>query len=530
MRRTVAWGVAGLVLICAFAGVARGGTVFLLSGRGWGHGVGMSQWGARGYAQHGWNWPRILAHYYPGTRLSTTGNPQVRILLAQDAHVATVGCATRMRVSDATGVWRPLKPLLVGLGPKLALPLRRRLRPPLVFDCPGSPLALDGNPYRGELVLRSDGGALSVVDVLPLESYLQGVVGAEMPSHWSLAALEAQAVAARSYALATLHPEAKWDLFADDRSQEYLGLRAEGPRTDQAVAATRGKVLTWGGSVITAYYSSSSGGRTADVRDLDPGSPPVPYLRSVADPYDVLSPQHEWGPLAITQQQLGAKLGLAAAVESLRLVRGPAGRVEAVVAKLASGASVRLVSARFEADLKLDSTWFRVGTLSLGLTRGRVLFGRRTQLVARTTVRAGALLQRRSGSGPWRTLRNVGTSARVTVRPAAATQFRLVAAAPVAGPEVSVAVTPRVRLLPLTPRLLAGAVEPRPDGAVTISRYTPSGWRVVARPRLDAHGRFLTRMRLRAGGYRVAVPGDARLTGTETRLRVTRRLLASIRR
>jgi hypothetical protein len=217
------------------------------------------------------------------------------------------------------------------------------------------------------------------------------------------------------------------------------------------------------------------------------------------------------------------------AVEGLRLVRGPAGRVEAIVATLASGGSVRLGSDKVEADLKLDSTWFRVGTLTLGVTRSRVLFGRKTQLVAQTTVRAGALLQRRTGSGSWLTVRKLGSRARITIAPKAAARYRLVAAAPAIGPEVAVAVTPRIRLMPLTPRLLAGAIEPRPDGMVTISRYTPSGWRIVAWPRLDPHGRFLTKMRLRAGGYRVAVPGDARLTGTETRLRVTKRLLAAIR-
>ena len=89
-------GKGGIFLLCTLgaavaAGSARAASVLVVSGRGWGHGVGMSQWGAYGYALHGWDYRRILAHYYPGTRLGRVGEPRVRVLLAEGADVVTVG-------------------------------------------------------------------------------------------------------------------------------------------------------------------------------------------------------------------------------------------------------------------------------------------------------------------------------------------------------------------------------------------------------------------------------------------------------
>src|SRR5436305_274853 len=91
--------------------------------------------------------------------------------------------------------------------------MKGALRPPLVFDCPSAPLTLNGRAYHGLLVVRRAGKSLSVVNSLPLDEYVRGVVGGEMPDRWSIAALEAQAVAARSYALATLKPNARFDLY-----------------------------------------------------------------------------------------------------------------------------------------------------------------------------------------------------------------------------------------------------------------------------------------------------------------------------
>src|SRR5439155_432638 len=122
----------------------------------------------------------------------------------------------------------------------------------------------------------------------------RGVVPWEMPHRWNPEALKTQAVAARSYALATLKRGRPFDLFADTRDQVYGGIRAESDATNAAIGATAGQVLTYAGRPALTYYFSTSGGRTAAAIDVLPWAPRVPYLVSVADPYDGLSPHHAW--------------------------------------------------------------------------------------------------------------------------------------------------------------------------------------------------------------------------------------------
>src|SRR5581483_8625822 len=147
------------------------------------------------------------------------------------------------------------------------------------------------------------------------------------------------------------------------------------------------------------------------------------------------------------------------------------------------------------------------------------LFGRGVRVVARASGTGPAVLQQRVGAGAWRDLRAVRHGATVVVRPRATTQYRL-SVAGVSGPELAVAVAPRLRVRPLGAALLGGTILPRPSGAVTVWRFEPGGWRLVARPRLDASGAFRTPLRLRPGGYRVVVAGDGRLAAAEARVRV----------
>jgi peptidoglycan hydrolase-like amidase len=335
------------VLLLVTAAPASAGTKLVVTGRGWGHGVGMSQWGAYGYATHGWSWQRILAHYYPGTRIADAPTAKVRVLLAPHAQRPTISCAGGIRVGDATGRVYPLAPAAYQVEHGLRLPVGHRrvrvrrglhhrerfvtvpalraLHAPVVFDCPAAPLLLNGRAYHGTLVLRHAGSGLQVVNTVPLDQYVRGVVAGEMPFRWSVAALAAQAVAARSYALATLKPGTTFDLYADTRSQVYGGLAYETARTDIAVAQTAGKVLTWNGHVATTFFFSTSGGRTADVGDVWPAYGHVPYLRSVDDPYDARSPHHVWGPIVFDAQRLARRLHASAGEVSI--VRSPSGRV-----------------------------------------------------------------------------------------------------------------------------------------------------------------------------------------------------------
>jgi stage II sporulation protein D len=531
LRLGVAGGIA--VIACAITGTARAGTALIVTGHGWGHGVGMSQWGAYGYALHGWNYKRILSHYYPGTKMGRTGEERVRVLLTRGANTVTVGCATPMRVTDGRRLTRKLAPGVYGVGPKLSLPVRRHgtglsFGNLAVFDCARAPLTFDGRAYHGTLLLRSDGRHVSVVNSLALDTYLRGVVPSESPSHWPLAALEAQAVAARSYAISELRPNAFYDLVPTTADQVYGGVAAEKPRSDQAVYATLGQVLTWDGQVARTYYSSSSGGRTEAVEDAWPGASPIPYLRSVPDPYDTYSPHHDWGPYQLSSTRLAARLGLGSPVESVSVHRNDAWRVESVDFRLASGAVVNRSGERIARALHLLSTWFSVGELQLSASSTRVFYGSPITVAARAPNVEGALLLQRVGGGAWRTIKQVGGPAQLRVEPHANIAFRLVLPG-TSGTSVSVAVAPRLQVEALGPRLLGGEVSPRPDARVEVWRRMRGVWRVVAHPILDSRGKFRTPLPLRPVDYRITVGAGVRLAGVQARLHVTRRMLAGLR-
>jgi len=521
----------GLAVACAAAGTARAGTTLIVTGHGWGHGVGMSQWGAYGYARHGWKYRRILSHYYPGTKMGRVGELRVRVLLAHGASAVTVGCAAPMRVTDGRRLTRTLPAGTYGVGPRLVFPVRRggkgfSFGHFAVVECDHAPLTFDGREYHGTFSLRG-GKGVSVVNGLTLDTYLRGVVPSESPSRWPLAALEAQAVAARSYAVSELRPSSWYDLLPTTSDQVYGGVRAERPRSDHAVYATLGQVLMWGGQVARTYYSSSSGGRTEAVQDAWPGSGAIPYLRSVPDPYDTYSPHHDWGPFGFSGSRLAARLGLGSAVESVRIRRDGSFRADSVSFRLASGVVVSRSAARIVRTLHLQSTWFSIGELRLSTSSSRVRYGSGVTLAADAANVTGALLQEQSADGAWRTVRHVHHPAKLRLEPRASTAFRLTAPG-TRGTSVSVAVAPRLRVRALGPRLLAGEVSPRPDASVAVWRVVQGRWRVVAHPILDSHGEFRTPLPLRPVDYRITVAAG-RLAAAQTSLHVTRRLLQSLR-
>jgi stage II sporulation protein D len=283
-----------------------GAPVFVVNGGGYGHGVGMSQWGACGQAQAGRSYGQILAHYYRGTQLGTASVSSIRVLLAEKRRKLVVASEVPFRIRDAAGSVFDLPAARLELGPDLVVSLDRAptlLAGPLVFlPGKGAPLSLDGVPYRGRLRLFSDGSRLQVVNVLGLEAYLMGVVGREMPAHWPIEALKAQAVAARSYTLAKRSASRAFDVYGDVRSLAYGGIPAESSASSDAVRETAGRVLLYEGRVATTFFFSSSGGRTAssvDVFGFD-----RPYLRAVPDPWDAASPNHAWQPRTLTPAAL----------------------------------------------------------------------------------------------------------------------------------------------------------------------------------------------------------------------------------
>ena len=139
-------------------------------------------------------------------------------------------------VKDGAGASTALDPGTVTLTSALVVN-GAKLAPPLTFSSP-APISVGGHAYRGRLVVALDGKKVQVVDIVGLESYVKGVVPAEMPSNWPVEALKAQAVAARSYALANLQKGLGFDLYGDTRSQVYGGLAAERPTTTACMPST----------------------------------------------------------------------------------------------------------------------------------------------------------------------------------------------------------------------------------------------------------------------------------------------------
>jgi len=376
-RRPVAAGVAVPALAAALLCAPPAGAELRIAGHGFGHGVGLAQWGAYGFAReqgrdHRW----ILRHYYPGTTLQRVPGRRIRVVLKR-AGSAKVCSAVRVRDAHGRAVrllpgrgYRAVPWRADGLSFIDATTGRRRYRlyaPVRVTG--GASTCLRGRAfnersnrsYRGVLELRRDGADVLVVNDVALRHYLYGVVPAEMPASWPAAALRAQAVAARSYALGSLRPGAPWDVLPDQSAQVYGGVEEEQPRTQAAVRATDPLALFYGGAVAVTYFSSSSGGRTAAVEEGFPGSEPLPYLRSVPDPFDRLSPHHDWS-VRLTDRAARRRLGdmLDGGLVSLRVVaRGPTGRALRVRVTGTEGAD-DVPAATIQARLGLRSAWFTV--------------------------------------------------------------------------------------------------------------------------------------------------------------------------
>lgn len=149
----------------------------------------------------------------------------------------------------------------------------------------------DGRRYRGTFSRRADGTVLSTV---PLEAYLYSVVAREMSPSWPAAALQAQAIAARTYVLQRSSPKRDYDVVTSEADQVYGGMETESPAATAAVDATAGSVLRYGDAFAQLFYSSSCGGHTESSADAWAGGADLPYLRGVVCPWCTASPDYAW--------------------------------------------------------------------------------------------------------------------------------------------------------------------------------------------------------------------------------------------
>ncbi|HZU40680.1 MAG TPA: SpoIID/LytB domain-containing protein [Solirubrobacteraceae bacterium] len=444
------------------------GTLFIRGG-GYGHGIGMSQYGALGYALHGKDYRYILGHYYTGTQLAQTDPMQVvRVLLRTGS--ASFSGATQAAGAGAKPVVKPLHAgstyavralangslvLLDPAGKKLGT-----FAAPLTVTGP-TPLALAGmGAYRGSLEFRPDGsGGVQTVDALALDDYVRGVIGLEMSASWPAQALEAQAVAARTYAITTSVSGNGYTLYPDTRSQMYGGVSAESAATDAAVAATRGQIVTYGGAPAVTYFFSSSGGYTENIENVWIGATPEPWLRGVPDPYDGAggNPYHRWA-YNLTPGTAAHDLGglLKGSLVGIRITKHGVSPRILLAQVVGTKGTTSVTGGQLQSAFRLLTTYasFTLVTTSPGLPSPHS---------ARDVMRRG-------------------------MAPSAAV-FRLMAT------------------LSRAARAVHGSVFPGHRGqVVAVQQLVHGAWQTVAQPRLAANGAYATRVRA-AGQYRVVVSG-----------------------
>jgi len=262
-------------------------------GHGWGHGVGLGQWGAKGMALAGLNYRFIDQHFYTGTTWASLDTAHTPI------HVAVLWGTATYRVVPSG----PAQLLAGGRVTNLAPGQMVSLAPSggvqkIVPTSAGTRITVYGpsgryHAYRGTIVAQPSGGLLYIINVLPIEDYLRGL--GEVPSSWPLEAIKAQIVAARCYALTHMGSTGLYDVDDTTQFQVYRGIDSESGSQNAAVDQTAGQVLMYGGRVIEAFFSASDGGHTANVSDVFGGSlATYPYLRGVLDPWDIVAPRHTW--------------------------------------------------------------------------------------------------------------------------------------------------------------------------------------------------------------------------------------------
>jgi stage II sporulation protein D len=374
LRNRVVAMLAVLASVAAFVPSPAGASVnWVVHGRGFGHGVGMSAYGAYGYAKHGKGYRFILGHYYSGTTLATLEKPGVvRVLL--DISSGDVG------FSGATSACGQR------LDPRRSYEAHRVGSSVTLRSSAGKPLARCGatlraagagtieiaglGTYRGALEAvptESDAVSLNVVNALAVDQYVKGVIPNESPPSWPLAELKAQAVASRSFALTAGVDGNGFDLYADTRSQVYKGLESEYAQTNEAAESTRGQVVTYEGKVAETLFSACSGGHTESIVNVFGTA--IPYLVGVPDPYDYYCPLHTW-TLEFTGPEISARLAahLDGRLKQVTIVkRGVSPRI--ITAKLIGTGGVTTVSgSELESALGGYDTWMSFEKVVAGKT------------------------------------------------------------------------------------------------------------------------------------------------------------------
>jgi SpoIID/LytB domain protein len=360
-----------------------------VGGHGWGHGRGLGQYGAYGYSQMGWTGGQILDHFYGGTAAGTLapGNVSVRLDyqtgsqltvwsgIGAGMYIAPYEVATQRAVKivrEADGRFHAFVSLACGGAVVWDWYTDGTVLP---IGDPGDDLTkmltvcgADGqkHTYRGSLKLVLGDGSLRTVNTVPMEQYLRSVVPSESPSSWPAAALQAQAVAARSYAGAEGGEFGQRYSYAKTCDSTFCqvysgaavnGVRREYPSTDAAIAATAGVVrrFTSNGVLARTEFSSSTGGWT------DPLGFPAVVDDGDATP---ANPNHNWST-SIPASTLSAVYGIGTFQRIIVTARNGYGEWGGRVVTLQIQGTAKTVTVSgdaFKSTFGLKSNWFDIGS------------------------------------------------------------------------------------------------------------------------------------------------------------------------
>jgi SpoIID/LytB domain protein len=504
-----------ILVALAFAAGAAASPIFVLNGSGWGHGVGMSQYGALGrVVDGGQSYKDILGFYYDGTSIGHTSRKKVKVLLSAGLGSLTLRSSEDFEVGDKKLARLTDWTVVPASGGKVRVVGKGKFRSPATAKPGAGFLRVDGLRYRGDLKIYNDGGSLSVVNVVGLQGYLYSVVPREMPSSWPVEALEVQAVAARSYAVRASRT-APFDLYDDTRDQVYGGLDyggGEDPSSTEAVKATAREVVTDGSGVASTYFSSSNGGRTASSADTWGGE--LSYLVSKRDRYDpnAFNPNRAW-TVTLSARALRSRLGAGKAPLDAVVSSRVSGRVNRI--RVERGAWSQTLTGgpeHFRSTLGLRSSRFTLGVLRLTASRTKVACNGRVRLDLLVRNVGSVTLQRRpAGASAWEnmTVKKVDSDEYFAVaRPCRGTTYRL--HSPVAsGSSVSVKVTPRIVFRDTQPAGgLRGLVSPLSlaGRTVHVARERNDGsWKGVATAVVQSDGKWRADFDVVEGVYRARI-------------------------
>jgi stage II sporulation protein D len=522
MRRLIL-PVAALLALAGAAGAAAS-PVFVLEGKGWGHGVGMSQYGALGRAADGQSYKDILGFYYGGTTVGQTSRHKIKVLLEDGRPSVTLRSSATFKVGDKKlAAFTNHKVVPTGDG-RVRVVGKGKFPSPATAKPGAGFLRVDGLRYRGKLKLYNHGGALDVVNVVGLQGYLYSVVPREMPAGWPAQALEAQAVAARSFAVRAAR--ALWfDLYDDTRDQVYGGLDYGGGEdfnSNAAVKATAGEVVKYGGSVASTYFSSSNGGRMAASADTWGGS--VAYLVSKADPFDrnASNPNRTW-MVKLSAHAFRKRLGAGQDPADAVVTQRKSGRVARV--ELTRGSwSQTIVDPHggpgpeyFRGALGLRSSRFDLGVLDVTPSKTKSVCRARVRLDVLVRHVNSVTLQRKRTGGSWTEMavNKIDAAHYYGIdRPCRGTSYRL--HSPVANTAAqAVKVAPRIVFSTTQPaggHALKGVVKPKSlaGQTVRVARKKNDGtWKQVAAGTVRSDGKWRADFHVVAGIYRARIKPPA---------------------